>query len=86
MLRGEHRRQARRWTYRAGGPVNSGLAVGGGTLYAGSDNGYLHAIDISNGHRQWRYPAGGAVRSRILVTGGVVYFGSLDGRVYAVRA
>ena len=74
------------WTYRAGGPVNSGLALLGGTLYAGSDDGYLHAIDVSTGKRQWRYQAGGAVRAQILVAGRVAYFGSLDGRVYAVRA
>jgi outer membrane protein assembly factor BamB len=76
----------RLWSYPAGGAVSSGLAVSGGTLYAGSDDGYLHAIDISTGQRSWRFPAGGAVRSQLLVAGGAVYFGSLDGRVYAVRA
>jgi outer membrane protein assembly factor BamB len=66
--------------------VNSGLAVSGGTLYAGSEDGYLHAINVGTGKHRWRYRTGGAVRSQILVAGGLVYFGSLDGSVYAVRA
>jgi outer membrane protein assembly factor BamB len=60
--------------------------VSGGTLYAGSEDGYLHAINVSTGTQRWQYQTSGAVRSHILVAGRVVYFGSLDGRVYAVRA
>ena len=44
------------WSYPAGSPVNSGLAVSGGTLYAGSDDGYLHAIDVSTGKRRVAVP------------------------------
>jgi outer membrane protein assembly factor BamB len=74
------------WTYPAGAPVLSGPALAGGILYAGSDDGYLHAIDVTTGTASWRFRAGGAIRSQILVADGVVYFGSLDHRVYALRA
>jgi hypothetical protein len=59
--------------------------VAGQVVYAGSDDGYLYAIDITSGRPRWRYRTGGPVRSRILVEGGVVYFGSSDRRVYALR-
>jgi outer membrane protein assembly factor BamB len=74
------------WSRHLGGAVNSGLALHGTTLYAGSDDGYLYAIDTTSTKVRWRFPTGGQVRSRILVAGGLVIFGSLDHRVYAVRA
>ena len=74
------------WSRRLGGAVNSGLALNGTMLYAGSDDGYLYAIDITTTTVRWRYQTGGQVRSRILVAGGLVIFGSLDHRVYALRA
>jgi outer membrane protein assembly factor BamB len=74
------------WSYRVGGPVRSGLAVYNGVVYAGSDDGYLYAIDISTGTVRWKYRAGGAIQSQVLAAGGLVYFGSLDRQVYALHA
>jgi outer membrane protein assembly factor BamB/serine/threonine protein kinase len=72
--------------YRAGGPILSGPALAGGILYIGSDDKYLHAINVATGQESWRYQTGGKIRSQILVADGVIYFGSLDHRVYALRA
>jgi outer membrane protein assembly factor BamB len=80
------------WRHRVGGPVQSGLAYAGSTLYAGptlyagSDDGHLYAIDATASTVSWSYRTGGQVRSQILVAGDAVYFGSLDHRVYALRA
>jgi len=74
------------WTFRPGGPVRSGLAFHDNTLYVGSDDGYLYAIDTTGPALSWKHKTGGAIRSQILVTGGLVYFGSLDNHVYALRA
>jgi eukaryotic-like serine/threonine-protein kinase len=56
------------------------------TLYAGSDDGHMYAIDATANTVSWTYRTGGQVRSQILVAGDAVYFGSLDHRVYALRA
>jgi len=64
--------------------VRSGIAIDGSAVYAGSDDGYLSAIDIGSGGLLWRYRTGGAIRSQILAAGGVLYFGSLDHHIYAV--
>jgi outer membrane protein assembly factor BamB len=74
------------WSCQPGGPVRSGLAVYDDMVYAGGDDGYLYAIDISTGTVSWRYPAGGAIRSTILAKDGLVYFGSLNHKVHALHA
>jgi outer membrane protein assembly factor BamB len=76
------------WSYPTSGPVNAGLATDadGTTIYAGDDDGYVYAIDITSISARWRYRVGAAVRSQILVANGVVYFGSDDHHVYALRA
>jgi len=76
------------WSCPVGGPVRGGLAVSGGMVYAGSDDGNLYAIDVATGLVSWKYKAGGPIRSSILVAGagnGLVYFGSLDRHVYALH-
>ncbi|HMD94231.1 MAG TPA: PQQ-binding-like beta-propeller repeat protein [Trebonia sp.] len=74
-----------RWTYATGGIIH-GLTVSGGVVYAGSDDGYLYAINAATGAGIWSYPAGGAVRSGIAVANGAVYFGSDDHYMYAAYA
>jgi outer membrane protein assembly factor BamB len=57
-----------------------------GTLYVGSGDGALHAIDDADGTRRWRYATGGKVRVSAVQSGAHVVFGSLDGTMYAVDA
>ena len=73
------------WTFATGGTIH-GLTAAGGVVYAGSDDGYLYAINAATGAEIWSYPAGGAVRSGIAVANGEVYFGSDDQYVYAAHA
>jgi len=57
-----------------------------GTVYVGSANGALYAIDHETGQERWRFETDGKVRSTPAVDGRNVYFGSWDGHVYAVNA
>jgi outer membrane protein assembly factor BamB len=57
-----------------------------GTLYFGSENGTVYALDASNGHTRWTYQASGAVKGGPALAGGILYFGDYSGRVHAVRA
>ncbi len=75
--------------FATGGPVRSTPTVGAdGTIYVGSDDGHLYAINPGDGTQKWKYPASGsigAVRSQPAIgNGGVIYFGSDDGKLYAV--
>jgi outer membrane protein assembly factor BamB len=57
-----------------------------GTVYVGSGDGALHAVDDGAGTRRWRYATGGKVRVNAVQSGPHVVFGSLDGSVYALDA
>jgi outer membrane protein assembly factor BamB len=67
-------------------PFNSHPALYGSTLYIGSDDGTLLALEQQTGKVVWRYRTRGAVRGRAVEVEGIVYFGSADGFVYAVNA
>ena len=61
------------------------------TVYAGSLDGFLYALDTSNfGSIKWKYPPGAtglsAIRSSPAIdSDGTVYFGTDDGILYAVN-
>jgi len=75
-----------RWTYRTSGPVDSSPAVADGTIYVGSDGGYVYALDAGTGRLLWRQHTDGPVGSRPAVANGTVYVGSGGGYVYALDA
>jgi outer membrane protein assembly factor BamB len=58
------------------------------TIYIGSDDGHLYAIN-PNGTEKWRFPASGSIgavqSSPAIDFDGTIYFGSNDGIVYAVN-
>lgn len=66
------------WDYIGSAPV-----VAGGTVFVGSGDGHLYAIDPEDGAVRWSAETGGRVRSAPAVADGTVYVGSGDGHVYA---
>jgi outer membrane protein assembly factor BamB len=74
------------WTYKTGAAVWGTPAVSDGTVYFGSDDGNLFAVDAQNGSLRWKFLSQGIVRSRPALLGGLVYFASDDGYLYAVKA
>lgn len=75
-----------RWQFQTGDWVRSSPAVSGGTVYVGSEDGHLYAIDAAAGGQRWRFETEAGVWSSPAVSEGVVYVGSEDGSVYAVDA
>jgi outer membrane protein assembly factor BamB len=74
------------WEYQAraaigGKPVTDGA----GLLYAGSADGIVHAVSLSNGSPVWAHRLGGPVRSGPALAGGILYVGSDDGYLYAIN-
>ena len=73
----------------AEGPIRSISAVVDGTVYAGSNDNHLYALDADTGEELWRYDTGDWVQSSPAVGGGMVYFpaqGEYDRVVHAVDA
>jgi outer membrane protein assembly factor BamB len=66
--------------------LTSAATVAGGTVYIGSADKRLYAVDAASGRERWRFETGDIVRSTPAVDRGIVYFGSRDHNVYAVDA
>ena len=64
----------------------SSPAVVDGTVYFGSGDGHLYALNAPNGELRWRFKTGDVVHASPAVVNGLVYFGSWDSLFYAVDA
>ena len=74
------------WTFDAGSPLWAGATFADGTVYAGGEDGRLHALDARTGAEKWSFRAGGPIRTRATLAGGTLYFQADDGSLYAVEA
>lgn len=75
-----------KWQFKSGGRIHSTPAFSGTTLYVGSEDGNMYALDSSTGKEKWRFSSVGGVVSSPAVMNGLVYFGSHDNRCYALEA
>jgi outer membrane protein assembly factor BamB len=73
------------WLYKATGAIKSSLAISDKTLYFGSTNGTMYALNLDDGTRVWTYNTGGSILSSPIVNGDNVYFGSMDNYFYALN-
>jgi eukaryotic-like serine/threonine-protein kinase len=74
------------WKFQTGGGVISSPAVVGGTIYVGSTDGNLYAVNRETGTLVWKFEAKSRIASSPAVSDGVVYFGAYDGNFYGVTA
>jgi len=75
-----------KWKFQTGGRVFSSPAVVKDTVYFGSTDHYIYAVDLEGGALKWKSKTGSGVTSSPAVENGLVYFGSYDGVFYAVDA
>ena len=75
------------WEFKTGDGVGSSPALGaGGTVYVGSRDKKLYAINGKTGDKLWEFVTGGSVSSSTAIgTGGILYVGSSDKKLYAFR-
>lgn len=53
------------------------------TVYCGSADGYLYALDYRTGRLRWKYMTGGAITGTPVVYNDTLYVGSTDHNLYA---
>ncbi len=82
--RGVPRHGLERWRLPTDGPVRSSPVVADGTVYVGSEDGHLHAVDLATGHLVWRVDVGGPVTSAPALDDTRVYAAHHDGTLVAV--
>jgi len=56
------------------------------TVYFGSGDGNLYALDVSSGDLKWKFKTGNVVHASPAYADGAIYFGSWDSYFYAVDA
>jgi polyvinyl alcohol dehydrogenase (cytochrome) len=89
-------RLAVRWFVPTGAPVSASPSVVRGTVYVGSWNGKMYALEASTGRMRWAFDVADphpedrtgfpGIQSSAAVSHGKVYFGAADANVYAVVA
>lgn len=75
-----------KWQFHTDGQVLSSPVAVGDTLYVGSSDHNLYALDLAAGAMKWKFKTDSRITSSPAVSGGVVYFGSFDSNFYAVDA
>jgi outer membrane protein assembly factor BamB len=75
-----------KWSFLTGGPILSSPAIGSdGTIYVGSEDSNLYAIN-PDGTQNWAFPTEGFVSSSPAIgSDGTIYVGSSDDNLYAIN-
>ena len=75
-----------KWQFKTNGKVFSSPVLWNQTIYIGSDDSCLYAIDAPSGNLRWKFGTCGAIKSTPAISNGVVFVGSYDGNFYALDA
>ena len=74
------------WQFKTGGPLTASPVIANGTLYIGSADGKLYALNAKEWGIKWVFDAGSAIRFSAVVWGNRVYFNTRDNIFYALDA
>jgi len=74
------------WRFKTGAEVKSSPVIHAGSVYVGSSDYHVYALDLARGTKRWAYKTDDAVEAPPLVLDGKVYAGSVDGSLYALDA
>ena len=75
-----------KWTFKADGAIISSPSIANGTIFVGSVDTNLYAVDQETGAQKWKFKTDGPITSSAAVADGTVYFASTDGVFYALAA
>jgi outer membrane protein assembly factor BamB len=74
------------WEFETGGIVSSPAIGSDGTVYVGSEDKKLYAINPKSGVKLWEFETGGYVGSSPAIgSDGTIYVGSNDNKLYAIN-
>jgi eukaryotic-like serine/threonine-protein kinase len=74
------------WSVKAGGGIEHSPILGDGTLFVGSDDGNLYALDARSGTDRWRLDLGASLPSTPVFGSGVVAVSDQNGVLHGVAA
>ena len=76
------------WTFRADDDIQSGvtLSADGRSLFVGSRDNNIYALDTASGTLTWKFSTGRAITANAVVAASLVLIGSEDSHFYALDA
>jgi len=76
-----------KWRFEAESVLNSAPSISAkdGTIYFGSNDGTIYALNANTGEKYWSFKTKGAISSSPTINDGVVFVSSEDGFLYAVK-
>jgi outer membrane protein assembly factor BamB len=72
------------WVYKTDGGIRSSAVLAHGRAYVGSDDGFIHAIDLATGKKAWAFETEGKVEAPPLVHNNKILVGATDGIFYCL--
>lgn len=73
------------WMVRTDGPVRSSPTVAGSTVFVGSGDGHVYAIELATGVVRWRFDAAASVTSSPAVHGDIVIATNVRGTIFGIE-
>lgn len=73
-----------RWEFQTGAAIYASPAADEHTVYIGSLNGNLYAIDLLSGKEKWSFHSGGEIRSAVCLSDEFVYLNGGNGNLYCL--
>lgn len=74
----------KRWEFETDGKLQSSPVIVEDTVYIGSNDGHVYALNASDGSERWRFQAEGRVVASPAVVSDMVYAGDMAGFVYGI--
>ena len=74
------------WRFKAGAGFPAAPLLASGSVYAGSSDGNVYALDLASGKERWRHVAGEEVGTTPVAANGVVYVATLQDTLVALDA
>jgi outer membrane protein assembly factor BamB len=75
-----------KWKFPTGARVVSSPVWSNGTIYFGSDDGNIYAVEAKSGRQLWKRATAGPAPSTPVVSDGTLFAVSYDGKLYALDA
>ena len=73
-----------KWTFPTGEAIVSSPTFADDTVYVGSSDNFLYAVDAATGKQKWKFDAHGNVSSSPAISEKTAFIVSLDGNLYAI--
>ncbi|MCX6303940.1 MAG: PQQ-binding-like beta-propeller repeat protein [Bacteroidetes bacterium] len=72
------------WKYKTNGPIVASPVIENGTVFVGSLDSTLYALDVATGKEKWKQPTGGAIRSSVCMSPKGLFLLSSDGFLFRI--